>query len=75
MTSKNSENSIPAQKASGTDEPWPCDWKSHESQQLREGAKRTFRENLIWLEQATETADRFQRAPKISHPGFPKALS
>ena len=73
MTSKNCENSTPDPKANAA-EVWPCDWKAHESQQLRRGAKRTFRENLIWLENATEFAKKLQQAPIIQHPGFPKVL-
>jgi len=74
MTSKNSESSIPAQKVSEAEEPWPCDWDSHELQQLRRGANRSFRENLIWLEHATEFAAKFSKAPPVKHPGFPKVL-
>jgi len=75
MTSKSSENSTLDQKVSEAGESWPCDWKSHEFQQLRRGAEKTFRENLIWLEQATEFADKLLKAPLIKHAGFPKIIS
>jgi hypothetical protein len=55
-------------------EPWPCNWEGHELQQLRRGASRSFRENLIWLENATEFARKFSQAPSIKHSGFPKVL-
>jgi hypothetical protein len=42
---------------------WPCDWDGHEFQQLRQGASRSFRENLIWLEDAAEFAEKFSKAP------------
>jgi hypothetical protein len=53
---------------------WLCDWDAHELQQLRRGADRSFRENLIWLEQAAEFAEKFSKAPLVKHPGFPKVL-
>ena len=74
MTSKTSESSIPSLKASEVTEPWPCDWDAHELQQLRRGAARSFRENLIWLEEMTEFAKKFSKAPSVKHPGFPKVL-
>jgi hypothetical protein len=74
MTLKNSESSIPSPKSSEVTEPWPCDWDAHELQQLRRGANRSFRENLIWLEHATEFAEKFSKAPSVKHPGFPKVL-
>ena len=46
--------------------PWPCDWEGHELQQLRRGAGRSFRENLIWLEETTEFAKRLQAAPRYT---------
>jgi hypothetical protein len=58
-------------KVNEPSEPWPCDWEGHELQQLRRGAARSFRENLIWLEEMTEFAERFSKAPRIKHPGFP----
>jgi hypothetical protein len=33
--------------------------------QLKRGAARSFRENLIWLEEMTEFAERFSKAPWI----------
>jgi len=74
MTSKNSENSIPNLKPNEVAELWPCDWDTHELQQLRRGAGRSFRENLIWLEHATECAQRFSKARSLPNPGFPKVL-
>ena len=50
-------------KVNESSEPWPCDWEGAELYQLRRGASRTFRENLIWLEEATEFAVKFSRAP------------
>jgi hypothetical protein len=50
-------------KVSEPSEPWPCDWESHELQQLRRDASRSFRENLIWLEDAAEFAEKFSKAP------------
>ena len=61
-------------KVNEPSEPWPCDWDGHELQQLRRGAARSFRENLIWLEEMTEFAERFSKAPRIEHPGFPEVL-
>jgi hypothetical protein len=43
-----------------TDDAWPCDWESHELQQLRRGATRSFRDKLIWLEEATAFAKKLQ---------------
>jgi len=54
---------------------WPCDWKGAELFVLRRGAARSFRENLIWLEEMTEFAERFSKAPSVPNPGFPKACS
>jgi len=54
---------------------WPCDWESHELQQLRRGANRSFRENLIMLEEMMEFAEKSAKAPWIKQPGFPKVLS
>ncbi len=59
MTSKISDASIPN---IGTEAaPWPCDWEGHKLQQLQRGAASSFRENLIWLEKATEFARKFAR--------------
>ena len=44
-------------------EPWPCDWEGAELAQLRRGAASSFRDNLIWLEEMTEFAERFSKAP------------
>jgi len=50
-------------------EPWPaCDWEASELFVLRRGASRTFRENLIWLEEMTEFAERFSKAPALKGP-------
>ncbi len=58
---------LPSQK-------WVCSWEEAELLQLRRGAARSFRENLIWLEHATEFARKLQNAPTVKHPGFPKIL-
>ncbi len=50
-------------KVSEPSEPWPCDWAGHELQQLRRGAARSFRENLIWLEEMSEFAEMFSKSP------------
>ena len=50
-------------KVNEPSDPWPCDWEGHELHQLRRGAARSFRENLIWLEEMTEFAKRFSQAP------------
>jgi hypothetical protein len=52
--------------------PWPCDWEAAELAQLRRDAARSFRDNLIWLEEMTEFAERFAKAPAVSDPGFPR---
>jgi hypothetical protein len=57
-----------------SEQTWPCDWASAELVQRRRDAACTFRENLIWLEEMTELAERFSKAPAIKHPGFPKIL-
>jgi hypothetical protein len=44
-------------------EPWPCDWAGAELAQLRRDAACSFRDNLIWLEEMTEFAERFSKAP------------
>jgi hypothetical protein len=55
-------------------EPWPCDWEGAELAQLRRDAACSFRDNLIWLEEMTEFAERFSKAPSHPNPGFPKVL-
>ena len=42
------------------DQAWPCSWKAHEFEELREGTKRSFREKLIWLEEMTEFAGKLK---------------
>ena len=60
-------------KTEASSSPWPCDWDSHELEQLRRGAARSFRENLIWLEEMTEFARRLQAAPRTEEkPPFPE---
>jgi hypothetical protein len=54
---------------------WVCTWEEAEMAQLRRGAARSFRENLMWLEEMTEFAERLSKAPTVNHPGFPKVLS
>jgi len=55
-------------------EPWPCDWSAAELVQLRRDAASSFRDNLIWLEEMTEFAEKFSQAPWIKDSGFPKVL-
>ena len=64
MTSKTSDDSTPSNKLREAAEQWPCDWESHKLQQLKRGASRSFRENLIWLEKATEFARKFSGVVK-----------
>jgi hypothetical protein len=64
MTSRTSDDSIPSSKLNEAKAAWPCDWDSHKLQQLKRGAARTFRENLIWLENATEFALKFSGSLK-----------
>jgi len=59
-------------KVNEPSEPWPCDWEGAELQQLRRDAACSFRDNLIWLEEMTEFAEHFSKAPWIKDPGFPK---
>ena len=50
-------------------DPWAsCTWEGSELFQLRRDAARTFRENLIWLEEMTEFAERFSKAPALKGP-------
>ena len=50
-------------------EPWPaCDWEASELFVLQRGASRSFRENLIWLEEMTEFAEKFSKAPTLKLP-------
>jgi hypothetical protein len=58
-------------KVNEPSEPWPCDWDGHELQQLRRDASRSFRENLIWLEEMTEFCERFSKAPWIKNEDLP----
>ncbi len=53
---------------------WPCDWADAELAQLKRDAACSFRDNLIWLEEMTEFAERFAKAPPVLHQGFPKVL-
>ncbi len=55
-------------------EAWICSWEDAELAQLRRDASRSFRDNLIWLEEMTEFAEKLSKAPSIKHPGFPKVL-
>jgi len=50
-------------KANEPDTPWICSWDDAELAQLRRDAARSFRDNLIWLEEMTEFAERFSKAP------------
>jgi hypothetical protein len=43
--------------------PWICSWEDAELAQLRRDAACSFRDNLIWLEEMTEFAERFSKAP------------
>jgi hypothetical protein len=40
---------------------WPCSWKEHELVELRDGMLLSFREKLLWLEEATEFARQLQK--------------
>jgi hypothetical protein len=52
---------------------WPCSWEEHGLVELREGIRMSFREKLIWLEEATELADRLQaNRVKESPPAYPR---
>jgi hypothetical protein len=42
--------------------PWPCSWEAHELEQLRHGRRMTFRQKLVWLEDATEFVRQMQAA-------------
>lgn len=53
-----------------SNEPWPCDWAGHELQQLRREAAQSFRDHLLWLEEATEFAEKLKGAP-ILREGVP----
>ena len=44
---------------------WPCSWEEHEMVELRDGMRRSFRDKLIWLEEATELVRRLQAAPVV----------
>jgi hypothetical protein len=55
-------------------EKWICSWEEAELAQLQRDASRSFRDNLLWLEEMTEFAKRLQEAPTVYHPGFPKVL-
>ncbi len=54
---------------------WICSWEEVEIAQLQRGASRSFRDNLIWLEEMTEFAERLSKAPSLQHPGFPKVIA
>ena len=63
-------------KVNEPSEPWsgpPCDWEGSEMFLLRHGAARSFRDNLIWLEEMTEFAEKLSKAPTLKGP-FPTAL-
>jgi hypothetical protein len=51
-----------------TTEPWPCDWDSHELEQLRRDYRRTFRQNLEWLEGASDFAQKMLHARHVPAP-------
>ena len=55
-------------------EAWEFGWEAAEVMQLRRDAACSFRDNLIWLEEMTEFAERFSKAPSLPNPGFPKVL-
>jgi hypothetical protein len=55
-------------------DPWVCSWEEAELAQLRRDSACSFRDNLIWLEEMTEFAERFSKAPWIKQAGFPKDL-
>jgi len=64
-------------KVNEPSEPWPCDWEGAELAQLRRDASRSFRQNLMWLEEMTDMVDYMQAArakqlglppPKRFHP-------
>jgi hypothetical protein len=44
---------------------WPCSWEEHELVELREGMRMSLRDKLVWLEQATEFANKLQASPKV----------
>jgi hypothetical protein len=55
-------------KVNEPSEPWPgpaCDWEGSEAFLLQHGAARSFRDNLIWLEEMTEFAERLSKAPSL----------
>ena len=59
-------------KVNEPSKPWPaCDWEGSETFLLHHGAARSFRDNLIWLEEMTEFAERLSQAPVVKGP-FPK---
>ena len=55
-------------------EAWICSWEDAELAQLRRDAACSFRDNLIWLEEMSEFAERFSKAPWVKNQGFPKVL-
>jgi hypothetical protein len=46
---------------------WPCSWEEHELVELRDGMRRSFRDKLIWLEEATAFAKRLQATSPRTH--------
>jgi hypothetical protein len=47
-------------------DPWAyTTWEGAELLVLHRGASRSFRENLIWLEEMTELAERFSKSPAL----------
>jgi len=52
--------------------PWPYEWEGTEEERLRLGASLTFRESLIWLEEAGAFAEQIKRTPWIKPYGFSK---
>jgi hypothetical protein len=54
--------------------PWPYAWDGTEDEQLRLGASLSFRESLIWLEEATEFAQSLRKRYGSNIQAFPKIL-
>ena len=51
-------------------EAWEYGWEAAELMQLQRDAACSFRDNLIWLEEMTEFAEKFSKAPFHKRPGF-----
>ncbi len=54
---------------------WIGTWEEAEIAQLHRDASRSFRDNLLWLEEMTEFGERLAKAPILKRPGFPKEQS